>query len=332
MKGFDNHPQILGDRCAQDMYNQPNQTQELVNQLGDQTDSYCAGRYHDLNTLSRRRFEAIFRTTSAVLLHAAEIELAEDLQRAQYQGKNLFELAEEIPSVDLDTRYIGLVSEPYEEFTGKRWDFLWISSLFSLEATRRFLHRILFEPNHWALPVYTAYKQNLPAYKQFNDKFVRFEYDPEKPDRQAYMHICENAVNSNVTVLDVFTAATRHDHYRLWLPNGSPATALRAKLGELSWPDSTSRKFFESRFKTAEPQTGCPFSHNPDEIATGSIYRRSTQPDSRWLLRDGPWPIRGKCPASIVLNSPRHDDYQNVSASQLRLASTIPIAAETLWA
>ena len=79
-----------------------------------------------------------------------------------------------------------------------------------------FLYRVLKEPGHWAKPIFDAYKQNLPDYARYNESFVRYPLIPNHPDVQAYMHICENAVNSNVTVLDVIGGAVRHGHYRLW--------------------------------------------------------------------------------------------------------------------
>ncbi|HZM64528.1 MAG TPA: hypothetical protein VFB59_05325 [Candidatus Saccharimonadales bacterium] len=329
MKGNNDHPQILGDKCAQELYSQPLLTDNLLRIVGDQTVEYYTPRHRDPNSPAQKRVEAIFRITSAVLLHGVEVELAEDMRRLGDQGKEFSELAAEISSAQQDLHYIDTMTQPYEKkdekfFTEEQWDFLRISSLFSLDAARRFLHGVLFEPGHWARPVFEAYRKNLPDYKLLNDKFVLHEYDPDVPEGQAYMHICGNAINSNVTALDVITAATRHGHHRLWQQDADPGMALLAKVKELAWPDSISKRFFETMFKNSDPRLGCPYSHDSVQIATNGIYRLPS-------LRNGRLRIRGKCPASIELSSPHHDGYQNISAAQLRLTTVIPIAAETLW-
>jgi hypothetical protein len=268
---------------------------------------------HNPDQAYRNIVRNLLRIANAVLHYEVELELAASVATAQKAGQPLV-----VPEYLEATHFDRALTRKSGAYSGPKRDFLLTSAAVSYAAAGRFIERVLNGKG--------PYLATLDAYVRYDCDFVASSSFPNL--RLAPMaRLKDNVVAANVTALDVLVPAA--DHLRPHFLGtetiaGSMAQRVRVLSDIASTRDGFFRRVIGDQHVGATAPKVCPFTHDPEEIAAGRIWSIAS-------LRDGPWPVPASCPENIPFR-PDPKSYAYATGAQLRLASLIPIAQETIWA
>lgn len=305
------------DQVAQRIYAHPHETDRRLKELyWEAIDFHRATGMLSHSPLHARHMatRVVWRTCLAPLVYGIDTVLAQQVQEK-------IERNEPLTSPDDESlTYVDRTTGMFGQYKGKKLDFLRAAGRLSVAAGTTFWSNAINDPTHWSRPL-------ISAYKRLHSEYMHIARHPRqfRPRDDILPYLWQIGIATNLTVLNVLIPAATHTS--LWPEEeGSPKATQLNRAEQLSWTASMNASSFESRFPSQcedipSPQR-CPFSHNAQDIAAGSIWADPS-------LRSGPWKLGRFCPARIPLSTPENP-YKKVSAATLRMTTAIHVA-DQVW-
>ncbi len=266
-------------------------------------------------------FRNLWRASAGPVLHGIEIQMAERAKGLEHEGWAPFlHKSKEISDARLDRVFSG-----YGNFSAKQRAFLRAGALLASLAMRQFLYEARNEPGHWGGPSWESFSQ---LDREENARSLRTLRWPIRSD--PVVRLQDHVTAANVTALHLLESAAQHAH--MWGGDGDLKSTLPEYIHELARPQfitaSLNERYFPPQGFDHEPSPAedCPYAHTEERLAANGIWR------TKALQNNGRDIVPRYCPNNIPLYAPEYPAYGRTTGATLRLASLIPVAAETIWA